>query len=314
MGINIWRIHLKASSQAGVDPRHLCLNKGIVGVGWQIHYKTNPVSWEEYLETAKGDYGDTSWWTALNAMKNRIQIDDLIWTRDWHGNYFLGRITSDWLYETSDDCANADIVNVRKCEWHKIGTEEAVPGKIVSSFRPARTVQAIYGETVYNFSQITYNKKNKSNFYKIDDLSGKDIFALLSADDCEDALAIYLQVIHDYHIVPSSCKNDTMTYEYELKHRKTGKSAVVQVKSGETSLNIDDYSKLDTDIYLFATSGQYYGNAKPNITTIAPEVIRNFLYKHTHLLPDKMKIWIELTRPKPLPNSISPVMARVVQK
>lgn len=40
-----------------------------------------------------------------------------------------------------------------------------------------------------------------------------------------------------------------MTYEFELKHRLTGKSAVVQVKSGWTALNIDDYDKLDTDIF-----------------------------------------------------------------
>jgi hypothetical protein len=291
--MNIWRIHLKAAAQTGVDQRQLCLDKGIVGVGWQIDYETTPVSWDEYLETAKGDYGDTSWWTAINAMKNRMQIDDLIWTRDWHGNYFLGRITSDWFYETSQDCANADIVNVRSCDWHKVGTEEAVPGKVVSCFRPARTVQAIDDDTVYTFSQVVYNQKSKTTLYEVDNVEGEDIFSLISADDCEDALAIYLQV---HHNIPSSCKDDTMTYEFELKNRMTGKSAVVQVKSGWTPLNIDDYSNLDTDIYLFATCGQYYGTPKANITTINPEEIRKFLYEQTNLLPEKMKVWIDLTR------------------
>jgi hypothetical protein len=294
--MNIWRIHLKADSQAGVDQRQLCLDKGIVGVGWQIDYENEPVSWDEYYETAKGDYGDTSWWTALNAMKNRMQLDDLIWTRDWQGNYFLGRLTSDWYYDTSEECSKADIVNVRKCDWKKIGTEEALPGKVVSSFRPARTVQCIDDDTVYYFSQILYNQKSNSTFYQVDNLAGEDIFSLLSTDGCEDALAIYLQVVHDYHIIPSSCKDDTMTYEFELKHRKTGKSAVVQVKSGWTPLNIDDYGKLETDIFLFATSGQYHGTIKPNVQTIEPETIRKFLYEQTHLLPDKMKVWIELTR------------------
>ena len=294
--MNIWRIHLKADSQAGIDQRQLCLDKGIVGVGWQIDYETVPVTWDEYWETAEGDYGDSSWKAAINAIKNRIQVDDLIWTRDWSGNYFLGRILSDWYYDTDEDCSKADIVNVRKCEWHKIGTEEAVPGKVVSSFRPARTVQVIDDDTVYYFSQIAYNQKVGKSYYEVDNLAGEDIFSLLSTDGCEDALAIYLQVKQDYHIIPSSCKDDTMTYEFELKHRLTGKSAVVQVKSGWTALNIDDYDKLDTDIFLFATSGQYHGTPKPNIKTIDPDEIRKFLYEQTHLLPNKMKVWIELAR------------------
>jgi hypothetical protein len=294
--MNIWRIHLKADAKEDSDQRQLCLAKGIVGVGWQIEYDTVPVEWEDYFETAKDDYGNTSWWTALNAIKNRMEIDDLIWTRDWNGNYFLGRLVSDWYYDTSQECSNADIVNVRKCEWQKVGTEQAVPGKVVSSFRPARTVQAIDDDAVYYFSQITYNQITRSNHYGVDDLSGQDIFSLLSCDDCEDALAIYLQVSYDYHIIPSSCKDDTMTYEFELKHRITGKSAVIQVKSGWTPLSIDDYTNLDTDIFLFATSGQYLGTPKPNIQTVDPAVIRKFIYEKTHLLPDKMKVWIELTR------------------
>ncbi len=294
--MNIWRIHLKADSKAGVDQRQLCLTKGIVGVGWPIDHDSTPVSWEQYWKAASLENYGTSWTAALNAIKNRMQIDDIIWTRDWQGNYFLGRITSDWYYDTSQECANADIVNVRKCEWHKVGTEEAVPGKVVSSFRPARTVQIIDDDTVYNFSQIVYNQKTNSTFYHVDNVSGRDIFSLLSPDDCEDALAIYLQAKHDYLIIPSSCKDDTMTYEFELKNRITGKSAVVQVKSGLTPLNIDDYGNLETDIYLFATSGQYSGSAKANIKTIDPEIIRTFLYEQTHLLPDKMKVWIDLSK------------------
>lgn len=294
--MNIWRIHLKADAKQGSDQRKLCLEKGIVGVGWQIHYDTVPVEWADYFETAQDDYGNSSWKAALNAIKNRMQVDDLIWTRDWRGNYFLGRLVSDWYYDTTLECENADIVNVRKCEWHKIGTEESVPGKVVSSFRPRRTVQAIYSDTVYYFSQIIYNQKSSTKYYKVDDLSGQDIFSLLSYDDCEDALAIYLQVNHGYYVIPSSCKDNTMTYEYELKHCITGKSAVAQVKSGGTSLDIDTYSSLETDVFLFATCGQYWGTPKSNIHTIDPQDIKTFLYERTHLLPEKMKVWIELTR------------------
>ena len=300
--MNVWRIHLKADSQEGSDQRKLCLeDKRIVGVGWPIEYKNIPVTWDEYWETAKEIYVDSAyygWSTALEAMKNHIQVDDLIWTRGWHGNYFLGRIISEWYYETSETCAKADIVNVRKCDWHEIGTVESVPGKVVSCFVPPLTVQRIKDATINEFSKRTYNKKVGYEFYKVDNSGERDIFALLSTDGCEDALGIYLQVMHDYLIVPSSCKKYTMAYEFVLKHRDTGKNAVVQVKTGGISLNRDGYPDLDpdTNIFLFATSGQYYGEPKANVKTISPEEIRKFLYEQTHLLPSKMKEWIELTR------------------
>lgn len=296
--MNIWRTHIKPASKSNIDPRQLCLEKGIFGVGWQIDYKKVPVTWDKYWTTAKDKYANNkSWEIALETIKNKMQIGDLIWTRDKSGNYFLGRILSDWYYDTTEDCARADVVNVRKCEWHEIGTVEAVPGKVVSSFRATRTVQRIKGDTICDFSQLLYNKKVKKTFYKkVDTLKGKDVFSLLSTDDCEDALAIYLQVMQDYFVIPSSCKRDTMKYEFVLKHRKTGKNAVAQVKSGKESLNIDDYSKLKTDVFLFATSGKYLGKPKSNIKTIDPDVIRKFLYKNTHLLPNKIKLWVEQTK------------------
>lgn len=294
--MNIWRIHLKAEAQDEVDQRQLCLDKGIVGVGWKINIKNTPVTWNDYYEIAKDVYGDSCWWSALNAMKNRIQLDDLIWTRDLKGNYFLGRVISEWYYDTSEDCSAANIVNVRKCDWKKMGTETAVPGKVVSSFRPEKTVLRIEDDTVYYYSQIVYNQRIQKSFYQVDNQVGKDIFTLLSADGCEDAIAIYLQVVHNYLLIPSSSKDKSISFEFELKHRQTGKSAVVQVKSGWMPLNIDDYAKLDTNVFLFATSGQYNGTVKPNVQTIKPETIKKFLYEHIHLLPDKMKVWIELTR------------------
>jgi hypothetical protein len=232
-----------------------------------------------------------------------MKIDDLVWTRDKKGRYFLGRVTGDWYYDTSDENAKANIVNVRKCEWHEIGTVDKIPGKVVNCFIPRATVQRINDNTVKTFSKITYNQKSNSDFkYNVDDLSGENIFTLLSPDDCEDALAIYLQVLHGYYLIPSSCKKDTAGYEYALKNKETGKIAVVQVKSGNTPLIPDDFFELakpDIDVYLFATSGNYgKGTSKANIKTIDPEVIRKFLYEQANLLPDKMSVWVELTRPK----------------
>jgi len=295
--MEIWRIHLKPDAKKGIDPRQFCINNGIVGVGWGI-YEATPVSWEKYLEVAKELYKERydSWWYAIDIMKNRMHIGDTVWTRDNNGYYFLGRITGDWFYDASSECSNADIINVRKCEWYEVGTVDNVPGKIVNSFIPPATVQRINNDTVKRFSKLIYNKKSKNNFYEVDVLSNESLFDLLSSDDCEDALAIYLQEKYGYYLIPSSCKRDTMGYEYVLINAKTGKSAVAQVKSGNVPLNIDDYSEKEMDVYLFATNGKYYGTPKENVITIDPETIRKFLYEQTHLLSAKMKVWVEMTR------------------
>lgn len=297
--MNVWRINLKPGSANGIDSRRLCLNNGIVGVGWQIDWQTEPVPWETYESEATELYynkGDKSWWPALNAIYYRIKPDDLIWTRDWQGIYYVGRITSEWYYETTLDCEQADIVNVRKCDWQKVGTIESVPGKLVNSFIPARTVQLVNDETVGLFSKITYNTKSNNNFYNVESLVGKDIYSLLSSDDCEDALALYLQVEKGYMVIPSSCKSDTMNYEYELRHRQTGKRAVVQVKNGSVDLNTDNFNDINADVYLFTTKGRYNGQPKSNIHFVDERLISDFLYNNTNLLPDKMKVWIDLTK------------------
>ncbi len=294
--MDIWRIHLKSDAKNNINPRNYCLENGLVGVGWKIEHNNEPVTWESYFEKGQNDYGDSSWCTALDTLKNRIQINDLIWTRDLSGNYFLGRISSEWFYDTSQSAINADIVNVRNCDWFKIGTIEAVAGKVINSFRAPRVVQRIVDENVMNFSKNMFNQRLLNDFYEVENISKKDIFSYLSPDDCEDALGIFLQVKYNYLIIPSSCKKDTMAYEFELKDRITGKKAVVQVKMGASSIDIDEYIDIESDVLLFATSNQYYGILKTNITLINPEIIREFLYQETHLLPEKMRVWIELTR------------------
>ena len=81
--MNIWRINLKSASRNNVNPRQFCLEKNIVGVGWRINEETKTLTWNQYHSQASKIYGDKSWKAALNAIKNRIKINDLIWTSLW---------------------------------------------------------------------------------------------------------------------------------------------------------------------------------------------------------------------------------------
>jgi hypothetical protein len=290
----IWRINLKPGAANGVDARKHCIDNSVVGVGWQVDFEGEDVTPESYQRIAAVVYKDTSWWAAFNAICYRMEVDDLIWTRDWSGIYYLGQIKSDWFYDHSNEASNADIVNVRSCTWFKIGTVDTVPGKLVNCFIPARTVQRVNDETVSAFSMITYNEKSGTPRYDIPLLDDLDIFSLLSSKYCEDALALYLQYTYDYMVVPSSCRSDTMAYEFVLVDKKTGEKAVVQVKNGRNFLNADDYRNIDEKVFLFTTQGEYGGQESEKVRFVDPEKIRKFLNDKTELLPDKMKLWIKL--------------------
>ena len=294
--MNVWRINLKTSAKRGINPRTYCLENSLVGIGWPIrNWGDEEVNWKNYIELGRKNegYKGKGWSAATNAIKNRMKIDDLIWTRDEEGNYFIGRILSDWIYDNSQQALDADMVNVRKCEWYKIGTVESVTGKVVNSFRARSTSQIVNDNAVKIFSKNTYNKKSNTQYYQEEVITEKDIFSLLSADDCEDALALFLQVEFDFMIIPSSCKKDTQHIEYELKHRKTGKKAVCQVKSGHVGLDANKYNKIESDVYLFATSGVYNKrDFKENIYFIDPETIRQFLFSNKILLPEKIAFWV----------------------
>ena len=44
----------------------------------------------------------------------------------WTNNYYLGRITSDWRYESEIENVEADVVNITICDWFKIRMNKKV--------------------------------------------------------------------------------------------------------------------------------------------------------------------------------------------
>src|SRR5699024_381190 len=150
----VWRINIKTASQQKIDPRRFAIDKGYLRIGWPVAEK--PTDWETYKTQATELYkqrGDKGWWPAINAIKNRMNINDLCWTRDKMGVYYLGRIIGAWEYKNETKFKEADIVNARACDWVKIGTVDAIPGKIVNSFIPSRTVQRVNSKTILEFSK-----------------------------------------------------------------------------------------------------------------------------------------------------------------
>ena len=92
----------------------------------------------------------------------------------------------------------------------------------------------------------------------------------------ENVIFIYLQT-KDWIVIPRSRKADTMRYEFDLKNKKTGKAASVQVKTHDSSLKPSDYKDDKRHIFLFQANGNYEGLGENDVECLEPEIIESFI-------------------------------------
>jgi hypothetical protein len=286
--MQIWRLNINPASDDDVDPRRFSLDNDILGFAWPIEGDSDEVTWEEYEEKAEKKYGGKSWSTATNALYNRMEIGDLCWTRDHNGSYYLGEVTGPWRYEARPEHRNADIVNVRDCQWEEVGSPDAVPGKVINSLNVGGTLQRVNGDTIKEYSSMLYSRLTETGEEE-HAVDADNIFSLLHPEDCEDLIGLYLQE-NDYRLIPSTCKTGTAKYEYVLKHQKTGQKAHAQVKRGDVSLDAEEYRSLDGTVFLFTSDGDQRGEAS-NVKFIDPSTIQNFMQENRQILPDRVVEW-----------------------
>lgn len=296
-----WRLNIKTGSQEHTDPREFCFDRGILGVGWPLCEGIEKLAWEEYRQKAekkyKVDRQDKGWWRALNAIANRMKVDDLVWTRDSKGVYYLARVLGEWRYEAFPENLAADVVNVRECNWKEVGPVDAVPGRVANSFSRGGALASVPDNIVLTYSAKLYDELAEEDIYA-DSIASipqdADLFSLLSDFACEDLVGTYLQVKEGYSIVPSSCKRSTPHYEFVMKHKKTGERAVAQVKGGAESLQIADYATLPVDrVFLFTARGQYRGPAHPKVECLEPNDMERFARENPKIMSEEIARWIE---------------------
>jgi len=295
MTTQLWRVHLITQ---GDDPRRFCIDGKIVGVGWAIDHD-GVVDWPTYQNLASARYkpDGKALVTALNAFYHRMKIDDLCWTRDRDGLYYLGRILSEWRYENDQRHRAANVVNVRDADWVSLGTAEKVPGTVLRHLIKGPAVRKIPDNTTLAASQLLYNQLKKKKWYE-PILVDPDLYQLLDPWDLENLVGIFLQAVQDYMIVPRTADKAAPKYEFVLIHNDS-RRAVLQVKSGKVSVNIGDYvavaEKLD-ELFLFTASGDYRGDHHPKIRCLKPEEVRAFAEANRQLMPGSVQVCIDLAR------------------
>lgn len=294
--MTLWRLNIKTGAKAGFDPSQFCLSKNLAGVGWPVEDDEGRPSHdlEHYKDLGHTQYslqGDRSWWPALNVLGYRMTEGDLCWTRDSMGTYYLGRITGSWAYLHGADADSYDIHSVRSCQWRKVGLLDAVPGAVERSFGPARTIQAIDDETASAFSEFVYSRltgeRPPSSF------APPDIFGLLSPLDHEDLAALYLQVEHDFVIVPSTVKPSAIAYEWVMLNKATGEKAVLQVKSGRAQVDLAILGKVESMVYVVASDETIDQDAPKNIRYIRRDTLLAFACRRRNILPKRIQYYLE---------------------
>lgn len=290
----LWRLHLRPSPKNGKthnDVVKYCIDNHIAGIGWPV--PGNPQNPVEYEHAAMSTYGKH---VASIPFAKSPSKGDFIWARDKNGRYYLGLIKGDWFYSYDAVHVDLDIPNQRLCDWVEIGNEEYVPGKIVACFRPAKTFQPVRDRLMEEFSTWIYTNRGQARSdATVFDKSGMTksaFFKLIGADDCEDVVGLYLQKVKSYCLIPSSCKQNTIGYEFVMKHADTGQSAVAQVKQGHVSLD-DRLNDSADHIYLFSTDG-IVNSISDKITVLTVDELFDFVLLNRMLLPKRIEYWFSI--------------------
>ena len=281
----------------GISVAEYCINENVMAMGWTLREsiydfldandKNSLKNEEKEIENDFNKYKkiiEKNIYPSLNQkfyegkvngnikrLANDIQKDDLIWIRS-KGIYYLGRKTknSKYLYKYCDDPTNIILqkgINnqLTNIEWFEIGDESDIPGCISTSFIGGYTLQRIQKTGCFEISEILYEEKyNKNiNIFKNKMKMKMNVFySLLSPNDCEDLLYFFFYHKFKYVTIPSTNKTNTQTYEFVMLSPKNRKKKIyIQVKNGNSEmadLYLEDYQKLDGEVYLLTTAGNIY--------------------------------------------------------
>jgi hypothetical protein len=96
-----------------------------------------------------------------------VSEGDLVWTRDAAVQYYPAEVTSGWGYWASQEANDLDIdvANIFRVVFKSVDID-AVPGKIVASFRAKRSIQEIADKKHENTQSIYGTHSQTSRFIK----------------------------------------------------------------------------------------------------------------------------------------------------
>ena len=299
MCMNIYRLKLFTSvtQEFHNGDQEYCLNNNFMAIGWG--YENGSIrDVNHYIENATQDYLDSKNFKVSYGNLEKIQKNDLIWTKV-KNKFYIGKITDEKPFI---DAQRTRIGLIRQCVWKEIPFNQ-VPGKIIRNFRVGCTLITII-DIDDNFKLYCNSLyENNSDVFKPMNMNYKD---LLHPDDLEDLLGLYLQdgqikengIEKKYFIIPSTNKTSTKMIEYELR-TKEGEKACVQCKTGKDVVGDEIFNVFkDYHIYISTNNNHCYDDKGNNVTTIYTDDLWKWAIDNQNLLSDRVRNWIKLCEVK----------------
>lgn len=301
----VTRINLKTS---GIDRQELinfCLNNEnqYLAIGWSYVYENN--------ENAVNITDYTSYYYAVKDKEHKqgkkinpvlnifwyAKKNDLFWTRDLEGNYWICRAKSNAIPKCD---FQMDIGAILPVEAYKVGLE--VPGQIKASFNRPRggTAETIKDDIITEYSKYIYNQMSGQSLYEYGKHNG-DLLDNLPDFDLEELVIAYLQIKENYYVLSNSIANKSTTIKIECvlisRDKLNFRKAVLQVKGGKTkSINALDYQPYVDDgyiVYLYAPQINNIDKLE-NCIEITKEDLHSFYCDYKANLPKSITKWENL--------------------
>src|ERR1700730_7279815 len=114
----LFRIHIRPTGGLGSSSTSFdyCLREKVLGLGWQVEFpQGSDRTWTTYEALGVQQYGGEEI-SRVRYLHDKIRPNDLIWTRDARGLYYLAKVLAPWEYYEGAGSADADIVNVVRCQ------------------------------------------------------------------------------------------------------------------------------------------------------------------------------------------------------
>ena len=232
---HVTRINLKTDCKDRSTLIDFCLNgdKQYLAIGWSSIYRKDieiKTYKDFYYAVKEGVFRINH---ALNVFRD-TGVDDLFWTRDLQGNYWVCRATGKAIPKYDQVM---DIGAVLPVLAFKVGMQ--IPGQIKASFNRPRggIAEGIYDEIIVEYSKHIYNKLSGINKYEYNQLSGS-ILDNLPDLELEELVIAYLQIKKNFYVLSNSIANKSTTIKIECeligRDKNNKKKPVVQVKGGKT--------------------------------------------------------------------------------
>ena len=290
------RIHLKTGKNiVREDLVRVCLREEqqYLAIGWSYVYtqESHIENFQDYYDAVKRACKRIP---AVHNIFRSARKDDLFWTRDLDGAYWICRVSGPAIVKYDPALDIGAVVPVKA---FKYGME--VPGQIKASFNRPRggTSERLYSPAIIAFSQREYNRLSGEEIYTVPEVE-ENLLENLPDFELEELVISYIQLKEGYYVLSNSIakKSTTIKIECEFIHRgkEQRKKAVVQVKGGtDKKLDALDYREYDRDgyvVYLYAPMVVNEDKLQ-NCIVITQQELLDFYDEYKMILPEDITRW-----------------------